>query len=101
MIVMLGAKLHSTVCSTEVVAIRASGGELALECGGRPMVGADGPPPSGAPDDAWADGSLLGKRYVDAGDAIEVLCTRGGAGTLGVGGVRLEVKPAKLLPASD
>jgi hypothetical protein len=99
--VKLGAKLHSTVCGTEVVVVRAPGGECALECGGRPMVGADGPPPSGGPDDAWADGSQVGKRYVDVDDAIEVLCTRGGAGTLGVGGVRLAVKPARLLPASD
>ena len=46
-------------------------------------------------------GTLMGKRYVDEGDTIELLCTKPGAGTLGIGSTALTLKEAKPLPASD
>jgi hypothetical protein len=51
-------------------------------------------------DPALADGSVMGKRYVDETDA-EVLVTKAGAGSLSVGETALSLKEAKPLPASD
>ena len=48
-----------------------------------------------------AAGSLIGKRYIDAADKIELLCTKGGKGSLSIGSEALDVKQAKALPSSD
>ena len=56
---------------------------------------------NGSPDAAASEGSQLGKRYVDDDDALEILCTKPGDGSLGVGGTLLGLKEAKPLPASD
>jgi hypothetical protein len=45
--------------------------------------------------------TLIGKRYVDAADSFEVLCTSSGAGELACDGVAMSLKAAKPLPASD
>jgi hypothetical protein len=95
-----GLQLASTVCNTRVVVVRApADGGLELACGGVPMVEA-GParPPAGAPAAAT---TLLGKRYVDAEDRLEVLCTSSGTGELSYDGVAMAIKAAKPLPASD
>jgi hypothetical protein len=55
---------------------------------------------SGELDPAFADGSVMGKRYVDETGA-EVLVTKAGAGTLAIGQTALSLKEAKPLPASD
>jgi hypothetical protein len=44
---------------------------------------------------------LLGKRYTDPDEAIEVLCTKPGIGALCADGQPLAVKATKALPASD
>ena len=93
-----GSKLKSQVCAVEVMVIR--GGEGQVECGGAPM--ADDKPETLLPlDEAYAQGSLMGKRYVDAAGTIELLCVKAGAGSLSVDGVALQLKDAKPLPASD
>jgi hypothetical protein len=51
-------------------------------------------------DPKFADGNVMGKRYVDESGA-EVLVTKAGAGTLSIGDVPLSIKEAKPLPASD
>jgi len=51
--------------------------------------------------DGLTEGSMLGKRYVDADSTIEVLCTKPGDGSVGIGETALELKEAKPLPASD
>jgi hypothetical protein len=56
---------------------------------------------AGLVDPAHAAGTLIGKRYIDGGDRIEVLCTKGGEGALTLDGEPLVVKQAKALPASD
>lgn len=102
MILSIGSRLRSTVCDTEVVVVRSSGEEVDLRCGGRPMVGAGDPAPDAAalvPE--FADGVLLGKRYVDAGGRFELLCTKAGAGSLAVADEPLGIKDAKPLPSSD
>jgi hypothetical protein len=44
---------------------------------------------------------LIGKRYIDAQERVEMLCTQGGQGSLTFEGVVLSVKQAKALPSSD
>jgi hypothetical protein len=54
-----------------------------------------------APGDAAEAVTLIGKRYVDADGALEVLCTSSGTGELSCDGVPMTLKAAKPLPASD
>jgi hypothetical protein len=95
-----GDQLASTVCTTRVAVIRAPAGRAPLiACGGSPMVPATSAPrPVTADDDA---GTLIGKRYTDAGETVELLCISSGAGSLSCDGVPMTVKAAKPLPASD
>ena len=93
-----GTKLKSAVCDTEVMVIRGTG--VMPECGGAPMSETR----SGelkAIDPAFASGTKIGKRYVDAAGTYELLCVKAGQGTLAVGGVTLQIKDAKPLPSSD
>ena len=93
-----GTKLKSAVCDTEVMVIRA--GDGALACGGAPMA-AERPAERAAIDPAFAEGTKIGKRYVDAAGTIELLCVKAGQGSLSLNGVALQTKDAKPLPASD
>ena len=45
--------------------------------------------------------TLIGKRYVNAAESVELLCTSSGAGALTCDGVPMSSKAAKPLPASD
>ena len=93
-----GSKLKSVVCDTEVMVIRAS--DAVVACGGKPM--ADERPAEREPiDPAFAEGTKMGKRYVDAAGTLELLCVKAGQGSLSVGGVALQTKDAKPLPSSD
>jgi len=97
-----GLRLKSAVCATEVMVIRAPPGEALLACGGSEMLAASESAPAGAAlDPAQAQGSLIGKRYVDAEERYELLCTKGGEGSLALNGAPLGVKQAKALPSSD
>ena len=93
-----GTKLKSTVCDTEVMVIRGTG--LVVDCGGAPMV-EERPAERGTLNPAFAGGTLIGKRYVDAIGSFELLCVKPGKGSLSVQGVALQIKDAKPLPASD
>jgi hypothetical protein len=93
-----GTKLKSVVCDTEVMVIRA--GDETVECGGAPM--AEGKPAErGQINPAFANGTKIGKRYVDQAGSVELLCIKAGSGSLSLGGVALITKDAKPLPASD
>ena len=93
-----GTKLKSAVCDTEVMVIR--GGSVVAECGGSPLVETR-PVERGAIDPAFAQGTKIGKRYVDAAGTCELLCIKAGQGSLSLGGVALQIKDAKPLPSSD
>jgi hypothetical protein len=96
-----GTRLRSQVCDTQVIVVKAADSLDDLRCGGQPMLALDADRPEGlTPDAAFADGTTMGKRYVDDGDA-EVLVTKAGAGSLSVGTTALVIKEAKPLPASD
>jgi hypothetical protein len=97
-----GLRLKSAVCSTEVMVIRAPAGEAVIGCGGAEMLSAGETAPAGAAlDPAQTHGSLIGKRYVDAEERYELLCTKGGEGSLTLNDAPLQVKQAKALPSSD
>jgi hypothetical protein len=93
-----GTKLKSTVCDTEIMVIR--GTSAAVECGGAPMA-EERPAQRGALNPGFAQGTQIGKRYVDAAGTLELLCVKHGQGSLSIGGVPLQLKDAKPLPASD
>ena len=96
-----GTRLRSQVCDTQVIVVKAADSLDDLRCGGHPMLALDAERPADlTPDPAFADGSAMGKRYVDEGGA-EVLVTKAGAGSLSVGTAALTLKEAKPLPASD
>jgi hypothetical protein len=95
-----GSRWASRVCTTEVIVVKGPGTDVDLTCGGAAMV-APGGAPTGAPDPAAADGTQLGKRYVDADETVEMLCTKPGDGSLAIGGSALDIKATKPLPASD
>jgi hypothetical protein len=93
-----GTRLKSAACDTEVMVIRTAGG--LIECGGAAM--AEAKPAEAAPlAPEHANGTLMGKRYVDADNTYELLCVKPGKGSLAVDGVALVTKDAKPLPASD
>jgi hypothetical protein len=97
-----GTRWRSAVDSTEVVIVRAPRDEAVLRCGGVPMVptGASSTASSG-PAEGFDAGTLIGKRYRNDEFDLEVLCTKGGNGTLTIGNTALAVSGAKSLPSSD
>ena len=97
-----GTKLRSQVGPTEAVVIKVPAGGVEGTCGGHPMIPADQTPQDGLTADASAEGQTqIGKRYTDPEATIELLVTKPGPGALAAGGVALELKQAKPLPASD
>ena len=95
-----GQRLKSTVCTTEIMVIAAPDGDLELTCGGAAMTDGDGGG-GGEVDSAHAEGTALGKRYVNADGDLEVLCVKPGDGSLAIGGTALALKDAKKLPKTD
>ncbi len=94
-----GQRLHSTVCDTDVVVVKAASG-VDVTCGGAPMSPSRGAA-TGTPAAGHDAGSLLGKRYEDPESGVEVLCVKPGAGSVAVDGRVLTLKAAKALPSSD
>lgn len=96
-----GSRWKSAVSQTEVIVVRAADGDPLLACGGTEMVpvGTDASGATIAPD--LAEPTLLGKRYEDQDSGLEVLCSKGGEGTLTLDGKPLTIKSAKPLPSSD
>jgi hypothetical protein len=102
MLLKPGTRLRSTVCTTEIIVVRAPAEDVELGCGGSPVIPiGEEPPAGGALDPAFAGPTKLGKRYADAEGGLELLCTKGGDGALSLAGQPLPEKDAKPLPASD
>jgi hypothetical protein len=98
-----GQRLRSQVCASEVIVVRAPKSAIELECGGKPMVDISEPVTEhAAPAPGLDTGTLIGKRYTSPGDdALEVLVTKPGAGTLAAQGTPLVFMATKPLPSSD
>ncbi len=95
-----GLRLKSAVCDGEAMVIKAI--DVTLTCGGVPML-VDG---ESAPAGATADPEhmfdcLMGKRYINAEETLEVLCVKPGKGSFGVDGQMVMGKETKKLPSSD
>lgn len=93
-----GTRLRSAVSAAEFIITKAPATELDLCCGGQPLQAAGS---SVTTQEGLEGAVLVGKRYVDASEQVEVLCTKGGAGTLTINGETLNVRSAKALPSSD
>ena len=93
-----GTRLKSAACDTEVMVIKC--GDGTIECGGSAM-GEAKPAEAATLSADHGNGTLMGKRYVDANGTFELLCVKPGKGSLSVDGVALVTKDAKPLPASD
>jgi hypothetical protein len=97
-----GTRLLSAVCATEMIAVRVPAGELEITIGGvAPALAAEDRDVAAGAQAGHDGGALMGKRYVDDADTIELLCTKPGPGVPAVGGALLHVKEAKALPSSD
>jgi len=95
-----GMKLKSAVCEGQIMVLRVPAVALDIRIGGAPVLVGD-ETAAGTLDPAFAAGILTGKRYTDAAETMEFLCTKGGQGSISVDGVNLGVKTAKALPSSD
>ena len=93
-----GTKLKSAVCDTEVMVIK--GSNIAVDCGGKAMADA-APAEKAAIDSNFAEGTKMGKRYVNGDGTVELLCVKAGKGSLSIGGEPLQIKDSKPLPSSD
>jgi hypothetical protein len=96
-----GTRLKSAVCTTEVIVVRAPKDDVDLRCGGQPMAPMGPGGPAGSVDPTHASGTLLGKRYAAEDPGLELLCTKGGEGSLSLGEDAILQKDAKPLPSSD
>jgi len=97
-----GTRLRSAVCTTEVMVVRAPKEDVDAHCGGAPLLPiAEQRDESLSPAESHTGGSQMGKRYVSAGDDLEILCNKPGAGSLSVGDEPMTLKGAKPLPSSD
>ena len=97
-----GVRLRSTVCTTEVIVVKAPKADVDVTCGGASMVLLhEYSGPAGGGLTANADGTTMGKRYTDDSNTLELLCTKSGDGDLACAGEPLAPKSAKPLPASD
>jgi len=107
-----GTRLFAQNSSCQVVVVRSAAAVDTVLCAGLEMLPtapaaatATATAPAGAAEapGAAAGGPAieLGKRYVDDGDTVEILCTKPGVGPLSLAGQELSVKAAKPLPSSD
>ena len=95
-----GLRLKSAVCNGEAMIVKAIDGTLT--CGGVPMVAVDEEVDGGATANSdHMFQCLIGKRYVNAEETLEVLCVKAGEGSFGMDGEMLMGKETKKLPSSD
>lgn len=99
-ILSTGQRLKSGVCTTEIMVISAPQEELDLTCGGAPMTD-NGEKQNTTVDPQFAEGTTIGKRYVNVDGKLEVLCVKPGEGSLAVNGDALKLKDSKKLPKTD
>ncbi len=95
-----GVRLKSQVCSGEAMVVKGSG--VTLTCGGVEMIGIDQEADANATaNEEHMFECLIGKRYVNAEETIELLCVTAGQGSFGCDGQMLMGKETKRLPSSD
>ncbi len=95
-----GGRFKSAVSDVQVMVVKAPAGEHDLQIGGADVIAATATG-GGALAAGDAGEVLIGKRYVNEDESVELLCTKGGKGTIVFNGTPLDVKQAKQLPSSD
>ena len=96
-----GGRVKSAVCDTQVMVIALPAGDVALTCGGAPLLDMTDTTPRTPIHPEHKNGTQIGKRYVNADGSLELLCTKLGEGSLALSGTPLKLKEAKALPSSD
>ena len=91
-----GTRLKSAVCDAEFMIIKA-GDSDELTCGGVTLDESS----DQASDADKMNGCVIGKRYINANESIEVLCVKTGEGSLYCNEEELMTKDTKKLPSSD
>ncbi|HJN53399.1 MAG: hypothetical protein QGI68_13695 [Pseudomonadales bacterium] len=95
-----GMRLKSAVCTGQAMVVKAI--QVTITCGGVPMLGMD----EQLDDNSQADPEhmykcLMGKRYINKEETLELLCVKTGEGSFGIDGQMLIGKESKKLPSSD
>jgi|TARA_Y100000310_G_scaffold341896_2_gene442753 hypothetical protein len=76
--------------------------DVTITCGGVPMIGMEDPLDSSSQaDPEHMYKCLMGKRYINKEETLELLCVKAGEGSFGVNGQMLMGKETKKLPSSD
>ncbi len=97
-----GARLFGAACTSEFVVVKAPADAVDIRIGGHPAATSADQRSDDLTVTTDPDAKpLIGKRYVDADDTIELLCTKPGDGAPALGDDVLTQKEAKALPASD
>ncbi len=96
-----GARIYSTVDAGEFITVKAPADPVDVTIGGAAVGLAPADGSAGEPAVGHDGGAAIGRRYTDADGTLELLCTKAGVGVPALGGVVLELKGAKPLPASD
>ncbi len=92
-----GTRLKSAVCDAEFMIIKAGDGDE-LACGGEAVSDSEERVEGNADK---MNGCVIGKRYINAEETIEVLCVKSGEGSLYCNDEELMTKDTKKLPSSD
>jgi hypothetical protein len=92
-----GTRIKSAVCEAEFMIIKA-GDSDELTCGG---VALDESSDRIEGTSDRMNGCVIGKRYINASESIEVLCVKTGEGSLYCNDEELMTKDTKKLPSSD
>ena len=95
-----GLRLKSQVCDGEAMVVKAEVSGT-ITCGGVPMLAPGEEGNGGEADQEHMYECLIGKRYVNAEETLELLCVKAGAGSFGLDGQMLMGKETKRLPSSD
>ncbi len=94
-----GLRLKSAVCDAEIMVIKASDGNE-LTCGGE-QLRTEAQDEKAAANPDHMNGCVIGKRYVNEANTVELLCVKSGDGSLYYNGDELMTKDTKKLPSSD
>jgi hypothetical protein len=95
-----GLKLKSSTCGAQVMVLKGIPDQHELQCGGAEMISVNDTAQNEL-NPELAGGTLVGKRYVNEDESLELLCIKEGVGTLCLDGEKLRIKQPKALPSSD
>lgn len=95
-----GLRLKSAVCGGQAMVVKAI--DVTITCGGVPMLAMEAQVAgSTQADPEHMYKCLMGKRYVNEDETLELLCVKTGSGSFGIDGQMLMGKETKKLPSAD